>query len=206
MTDLIPACCRLHRPLGLREIGSLQFSPNLGPESGKTASKPLICIGVGTEVSERPSFLRAADVQLSPSIVSYRLELFTTQADRANSFMRSATGRSHQDRASNDSSETPNRGTGQTWTVKRESYERHMVTEDNPYRPPRFGGPVGAAPWAGPLLSVGTVLLMVALVAGLAAVAPEWRWICCGVMISAAVVGVLVVRVSFRLHRRKHVY
>ena len=77
-----------------------------------------------------------------------------------------------------------------------------MVTEDNPYRPPRFGGPVGASPWAGPLLSVGTVLLMVALVAGLAAVATEWRWIGCGVLISAAVVGVLVVRVSFRLHRR----
>ena len=54
-------------------------------------------------------------------------------------------------------------------------------------------------------MSVGTVLLMVALVAGLAAVVAEWRWIGCGVMISAAGVGVLVVRVSFRLHRRRHV-
>ena len=55
-------------------------------------------------------------------------------------------------------------------------------------------------------MSVGTVLLIVALVARLAAVVPEWRWIGCGVMTSAVVVGVLVVRVSFRLYRRRHVY
>lgn len=172
----------------------------------KCAANPPICSGVATEVSARTDFLRAADVQLSMSIVSYLLELFTTRADRTNSFMRSAAGGSHQGQASNDSLETPNRGTGQQCTVKRESYERHMVTEDNPYRPPKFGGPVRASPRAGPLLSVGTVLLMVALVAGLAAVASEWHWIGCGVMISAAVMGVLVIRVSFRRHRRRHVY
>ena len=85
-----------------------------------------------------------------------------------------------------------------------------MVTEDNPYRPPQFGGLVGAglgpSLWTGPLLSVGTVCLMVAVVAGLAAVTPESRWIGCGVMISAGVVGVVSVRASFRLHRRRHVY
>jgi len=44
---------KLHRPLALRKISSLHFSRNPGPESWKTARKPLTCIGVGTEAAER---------------------------------------------------------------------------------------------------------------------------------------------------------
>ena len=50
----------MHRPLALRKISSLHSSRNSGPESGKTASKPLICIGVGTEASKRIFFAHEA--------------------------------------------------------------------------------------------------------------------------------------------------
>jgi hypothetical protein len=84
-----------------------------------------------------------------------------------------------------------------------------MVMEDNPYRPPQYGGVAGAAlgpsPWTGPLLYVGTIGLIVALVAGLAAGTLESRGISWRVMISGVVVGIANVRASFRMHRRGHV-
>mgnify|MGYP001812126287 CR=1 FL=1 len=53
-----PELHRVHRPLGHSEIPPLQSSRNLGPNRGETAPKPLICIGVGTEASNRIGFVR----------------------------------------------------------------------------------------------------------------------------------------------------
>ena len=63
-----------HRPLARSEIASTRTSRIIGSDSEETAPKPLICIGLGTDASERIGFVRVVG---PTNVASLRRKPFT---------------------------------------------------------------------------------------------------------------------------------